>query len=345
MNPDLRESYAVQEAWLAKLGEWDEALIKYDRRLTACPEDGEAIAGKLKCLDALGRWEDAIALCNESLDHLRVDNTRGASPPILHQSSQDTILEKDGNNVDSKESKVHTKAAIVGARAAWSLNQWGLMGSFVSQLPSNNVDACFMRAVLAVHQENYKDSATYIEQTRRYLDSSLSALLSESYGRAYMSLIMIQQCAELEEITEYKVLLREAGLADTDSFPCIDGNDSVRSLGSWGSGMNYQSVPKSGRKGKPAIRLSDCCQPSSSSSSTSTYYGGLSGCEDGDAGGGAAIEQSPLWLAQEEAKQRKSLLVEKWRTRIRGCSSTGRAAIPVWKVITLVKNLLSENSY
>lgn len=41
--------------------------------------------------------------------------------------------------------------------------------------------------------------------------------MAESYGRAYVPLIMVQQCAELEEITEYKMLLREAGLSDVPS--------------------------------------------------------------------------------------------------------------------------------
>lgn len=58
MYPQLQENYKVQEAWLAKLGHWNEALAKYDERLAKNPRDGEATAGKLKCLDALGRWEE-----------------------------------------------------------------------------------------------------------------------------------------------------------------------------------------------------------------------------------------------------------------------------------------------
>lgn len=59
----------------------------------------------------------------------------GAAVPVMRQSS------------GSKETKTFTKAAVIGARAAWSLNEWGLMDSFVSQLPPDNIDACFMRAV------------------------------------------------------------------------------------------------------------------------------------------------------------------------------------------------------
>ena len=42
---ELRELYKVQESWLAKLGHWDEALVKYDKKLTENPRDGKALAG------------------------------------------------------------------------------------------------------------------------------------------------------------------------------------------------------------------------------------------------------------------------------------------------------------
>lgn len=41
-----------------------------------------------------------------------------------------------------------------------------------------------------------------------------------------------------------------------------------------------------------------------------------------------------------EAKQKKTSLSEKWRKRIRGCRSTGRAAIPVWKSLLSVRRLV-----
>ena len=201
-HPELKETYKVQEAWLAKLGHWGEALRMYDARLAETPRDGMAIAGKLKCLDALGRWEEAIQLCIENLEHLKAEG--GPGPGV---------------------SATHTKAAVIGARAAWSLNGWGLMDNIVSQLPADNIDACFMRAVLAVHKENYSDAAALIEQTRRHLDGNIRALLAESYGRAYVPLIMVQQCAELEEITEYKMLLREAGLSTAPTYPVYHAND------------------------------------------------------------------------------------------------------------------------
>jgi FKBP12-rapamycin complex-associated protein len=98
-HPELTESYTVQEGWLAKLGNWPEALDKYEQRLKENPKDFLAITGKLKCLDALGRWEEAIKICMDSLDLTRLDS----------------IVKGDST---------HTKISILGARAAWSLNNW-----------------------------------------------------------------------------------------------------------------------------------------------------------------------------------------------------------------------------
>lgn len=98
-HPELKGSYTVQEGWLAKLGNWPEALDKYEQRLQENPKDFLAITGKLKCLDALGRWEEAIKICMDSLELTRYDS----------------IVKGDS---------IHTKISVLGARAAWSLNKW-----------------------------------------------------------------------------------------------------------------------------------------------------------------------------------------------------------------------------
>jgi tetratricopeptide (TPR) repeat protein len=49
------KGYTIQESWLAKLGQWNEALVRYDQRLVNNPQETVALLGKLKCLDALVR--------------------------------------------------------------------------------------------------------------------------------------------------------------------------------------------------------------------------------------------------------------------------------------------------
>jgi FAT domain len=41
-----------------------------------------------------------------------------------------------------------------------------------------------------------------------------------------------------------------------------------------------------------------------------------------------------------DARQKKTLLSEKWRKRIRGCLASGRAAIPVWKNLLSVRRMV-----
>ena len=343
----------MQEAWLAKLGHWGEALRMYDARLLVTPKDGMAIAGKLKCLDALGRWEEAIQLCIENLDHLRAEGGPGGSI-------------------------THSKAAVIGARAAWSLNGWGLMDNIVSQLPSDNIDASFMRAVIAVHKENYEEAAALIEQTRRHLDGGIRALLAESYGRAYVPLIMVQQCSELEEITEYKMLLREAGMStpvaaldsQADNSSMLSGNirrlsmsgehsrrNSNASLGQLSqigsspcddvSGMNGRgsiaylttSVPRSprnhGMSSRSSASSAGCVSPNpiARSGSGGGCISAPPGLENSSAETAFNPNDANIQALRAEAVRRKAHLAEKWRQRIRGCCSSGRAAIPVWKYL------------
>jgi tetratricopeptide (TPR) repeat protein len=367
----MKEVYSIQEAWLAKLGQWDESLRLYNIRLSKNPRDKEAIAGKLKCLDYLGRWEEAISLCNESLEHMRLDInasatattvlttstdgdsnklrsvspvtisrplaekrpvsrlTRSLSPSLLSPASPTTTKELINSDAD-RDRVLFTKSAVIGARSAWSLNKWGLMRQFVSQLPDDNVDSCFLRAVIASHDEDYVISSNYIEQTRRYLDGNIAALLAESYGRAYHQLIMVQQCAEFEEMIDFKLQMKEIGLELGN--PDSAGLDELDDL-DLGSGFGA-SITRSIPHKHASLRLCDVnSTPDQNKKDSATPFGKLpartlpANPEDCDS------EQLAQWTAQQQAKRLKSSLVDKWRRRIKGCSSDGRAAIPFWKVI------------
>lgn len=321
-HPTLQEVYAVQEAWLSKLGHWDEALVRYEMRLEKNPKDSMAIAGKLKCLDSLGRWEEAIKLCSENLDHLRVECV------------------SSGKNT-------HTKAAVIGARSAWSLNEWTLMDNIVSQLPQDNVEASFLRSVLAVHNENYEESAIHIERTRSQLDKSITALLAESYGRAYVPLVMVQQCSELEEIIEYKKLLRSCKEMQD---PHLDfSNHQV------GSVFHEEHIVRS-RSRTNSWTSTVPSRPTSAQSDTVGFDIGFSQgprstksipvhCRNDVTITGVVITDDDSSVVSEkqdryrDVLRRKSLLTEKWRKRIKGVV-IGRAAIPFWKSLLNGRKLI-----
>ncbi|CAM9966937.1 unnamed protein product, partial [Laminaria digitata] len=44
----------------------------------------------------------------------------------------------------------------------------------------------------------------YVDRSRRLLDNTFTTLIGESYKRAYSSMVMVQQLAELEEIVQVK---------------------------------------------------------------------------------------------------------------------------------------------
>lgn len=50
------------------------------------------------------------------------------------------------------------------------------MDTFVQRLPADNIDSTFMKAVLAVHNEDFDTSSVYIDRTRKHLDHSVSFL-------------------------------------------------------------------------------------------------------------------------------------------------------------------------
>ena len=155
-------------------------------------------------IDALGRWEEAIQLCHERLDgDNSIGNPKGSSSVQRQSVSANLSVPTPSDN------QLAYKAAVIGARAAWSLSLWSEMASFASKLPSDSVDANFMTAVLAVHAENYVESEKFIVQTRKQLDKSMTSLLAESYSRSYVPFVMLQQCSELEEIIEFKIMSKQ----------------------------------------------------------------------------------------------------------------------------------------
>ena len=211
--------------------------------------------------------------------------------------------QSEGSNFDT-----HNKAAVIGARSAWSLSLWDLMDTFVSQLPSDNIDASFMNAILSVHSENYSESARYIEQTRKQLDQSITSLLAESYGRAYVPLIMVQQCAELEEIIEYKKLLKNAGLGEQ---PQHLSDQTVNTSSEFPIRTN--SIPCSPHRLNSISKLQTSVSVDVTTSTSASDHNNI------DPSNISPAKQALI----EEVNKRKTFLTEKWRKRIRGCCSSG----------------------
>jgi tetratricopeptide (TPR) repeat protein len=212
---DLAEN---KELWLAKLGSWTEALEVYDEKLIRNPHDFDAILGCMRCLSASGEWRRVLELAEDNwptltgnnLANLRHDLSNTNSPPM---------------NIAKRDQK---KALRMCADAAWRLGQWDDLDKFCSELVHGQTvgqmspaqtnsggnldqlvghvdfDGAFFSAVLHIHRNEWKMAAAAIDAARMIMDSRFTALMTESYNRAYPSMVTAQTLAEMEEIIEFK---------------------------------------------------------------------------------------------------------------------------------------------
>ncbi|CAK7565397.1 MAG: phosphatidylinositol kinase-related protein kinase tor1 [Sporothrix epigloea] len=166
----------LRETWFEKLERWEEALEFYETRERELPENQttpiDIIMGKMRCLHALGQW-DALA----------------------------TIA---GNTWTNSSQEVKRLISPLATAAAWGLNKWDLMDMYLQAMKRHSTDRAFFGAILALHRNQYREAAICVEQARQGLDVELSALVTESYTRAYQVIVRVQMLAELEELIVYK---------------------------------------------------------------------------------------------------------------------------------------------
>ncbi|KRY15256.1 Serine/threonine-protein kinase mTOR [Trichinella patagoniensis] len=160
------------ERWYEKLNDWDKALEAYEAKQNQFPDDMELTLGRMRCLEALGNW-----------------------------SKVNEIVEKkwQSSTVEYKEKMAH-----IATCSAWGLGKWEAMQDYIAEISQSTVEGCFYRAVLAVHHQNFCEAQFRIDQARDLLDNELTAMLSESYSRAYDSIVMVQMLSELEETIDAK---------------------------------------------------------------------------------------------------------------------------------------------
>ena len=197
----------MQESWLAKLGSWSEALQMYEGKLDENPDDVRAILGCMRCLDARAEWSKVIDLAKRNWHAL---NDSGANGSEKHLR----------------------KATKFCAEAAWRLGQWDELDTYASQLSSGvydpssykvagpdadnsqrdsslpriDFDGSFYSAVSNIHKKEWSLAADAIDGARRAMDSRFTALMAESYKRAYPSMVTAQTLSEMEEIVTFRKL-------------------------------------------------------------------------------------------------------------------------------------------
>ena len=208
---DLAEN---KELWLAKLGSWTEALEVYEEKLLRNQHDFDAVLGCMRCLSASGEWKRVLELAEGSWPVLTGNGLR-------HEQGQE-------NNALANIAKRHQKKAMrICADAAWRLGRWEDLDKFTSErvllqslgrttatatalgghLDQHvDFDGAFFSAVLHIHRNDWAMAAAAIDSARMIMDSRFTALMTESYNRAYPSMVTAQTLAEMEEIIEFKKL-------------------------------------------------------------------------------------------------------------------------------------------
>jgi FKBP12-rapamycin complex-associated protein len=181
-----KDGIQLRETWFEKLERWEEALEFYKKREEEFPDQAETfevIMGKMRCLHALGEWESLSSLAQDK----------------WHTSSLE----------------IKRFIAPLATAAAWNLAKWDLMDDYINVMKTNTPDRSFFGAILALHRNQFREAALYVQKAREGLDTELSALVSESYNRAYTVVVRVQMLAELEELITYKQSNNNPGKQET----------------------------------------------------------------------------------------------------------------------------------
>lgn len=164
----------IQERWYEKLHDWPNALKKYEQKLQYSPSDNELTLGRMRCLEALGEWEDLQKVAKEEWQRA--------------------------------ESTFKQKMARMASAAAWALRDWESMEEYSCMIPRDTYDGAFYRSVLALHMDQFQLAQQCIDKARDIVDTELTAMAGESYSRAYGAMVNVQMLSELEEVIQYKLV-------------------------------------------------------------------------------------------------------------------------------------------
>uniref|UniRef100_A0AAU7B991 Serine/threonine-protein kinase TOR n=1 Tax=Pyrrhocoris apterus TaxID=37000 RepID=A0AAU7B991_PYRAP len=168
------EQLKVKERWYEKLHNWEKALDAYKEKLVDSPYDIELALGEMRCMEALGDWEELQKVAH------------------THWS--------DFGDVGRE------RMSRMASAAAWGLEQWDSMERYVSCIPKDTMDGSFYRAVLAIHKRQFTVAQQLIDTARDLLDTELTSMAGESYQRAYPAMVSVQMLAELEEVIQYELI-------------------------------------------------------------------------------------------------------------------------------------------
>ncbi len=163
----------LQESWFEKLGRWEDAVEAYELKQLENPSSVALTLGRMRCVRALGDWPRLEALSRDIWNRCSAPQIRALISPLA-------------------------------AAAALNLHAWDSLERFLPHMDENAVESAFYRAILAIHRGEFSSANALIDKACGMLDSSLTALVGESYQRAYGTIVKVQQLMELQEVIAYR---------------------------------------------------------------------------------------------------------------------------------------------
>lgn len=190
----------LKESWNEKLRKWRVALTAYELQQLNHPESVEWLKGRMRCLYALGHWD---------------------------QVSFAAAAAWDKEDAEFRDRRHRAEIASVAAAAELNLRNYDRMHLYVEYLQTGEThgsetgttrqdadetpdaeghpfESSFFGAILKIQSGQFAVARRLLDLARAALAVELTALLGESYTRAYRALVKVQQLFEVEEVMLYK---------------------------------------------------------------------------------------------------------------------------------------------
>ena len=165
----------LKMSWYENLQRWEDALDDYRIKQLNNPGGEDYFIPRLRCLHALSDWEVILNQCD---------------PLMTSDKAED--MEKRKN------------VLFMASNAAMNMNQWDKLEKYLDVLEEFPEKNMFV-AVNLIQKNKLEEARMVLNKTRESMDSKVSGLLLESYGRAYENVLKLQQLFEMEEIIEIKM--------------------------------------------------------------------------------------------------------------------------------------------
>lgn len=198
----------LQESWYEKLNRWEDALAGYERKLSdddGSRDDGTSsskrdsihkksnhrssldnVLGMMRCLNVLMQWQKLQAIADDVWPKLDPPTRQHIAPTL--------------------------------ALATWGLGKWEQMRRFTDLMDSSTSKASFYKAVIAIHDGRLEAARGHVNRSRMLIADGLTPLLAESYNRAYPSMVMVQNLAELDEIITLRQLVADGKNLEAEDY-------------------------------------------------------------------------------------------------------------------------------